>query len=162
MTDVFPEVLLVSCLNFSVGGERDRADDAAISRATAQIAGEPLFDFRLVRVGSYREEISGRDDHPRDAKPALHGTGIDKRLLQRIEPAVCAEPFDRRDRFTVALNRKHETRVDRPAVQENGACAAFTFGAALLRACERQLIAKHIEQRVVWRGIDRMKDAIDR
>ena len=159
-------ILPFSCLHFPVlifpfGCQRDSGDDAAVASAAAQVTREAVLDFLFARAWIRREEISRRDDHPGNAEPALHRSSIDKRLLERIQLPVTGEPFDRRNGFAIALHRKHQARIDRTAVQEHGAGAAFTFGAALLRPGKRQLIADDVEQAVMWRDVDLVRRAVD-
>ena len=77
----------------------DRVDQAAVARATADVAGELLPDLDLGRLGVAIEQIVGGDDQARRAEAALHGTGLDERTLHVARRAGLGEPLDRDDRL---------------------------------------------------------------
>ena len=132
------------------GRERDRLDDAAVAGAAAQVAGEPFLDLVVSRMRDWSTAGScAATIMPGMQNPHCTAPRFDERLLHRVELSVGAEPFDRHDGLAIALDGEHEARVHRAAVQQHRAGAAFAFGAAFLRAGEIQLIAKHLEQRVM-------------
>ena len=49
------------------------------------------------------EQVGGRNDQPRRAEPALHGTSLGERLLHRVQLPVPREPLDRDDVVAVGL-----------------------------------------------------------
>src|ERR1051326_2668131 len=56
------------------------------------------------------------------------------------------ESFDRRHARPVGVRRRHQTRVDRHAVDEHGARPALPFAAPFLRPRQRAVLAQHVEQ----------------
>ena len=109
----------------------DGVDDAAVAAAAAQISGEPFLDLVFARVRDWSTaDIVAATIMPGMQKPHCTAPRVDERLLHRIELSVSAEPFDRHDVLAVAFHREHQTRVDRAAVQQHRARAAFAFGAA--------------------------------
>src|SRR5680860_539073 len=59
----------------------DRLEDPPVAGAPAQVAADRLADLQLVRVRDAVQQIVDGDDQPRDAESALHGTGVEERLL---------------------------------------------------------------------------------
>src|SRR5207237_9158533 len=68
----------------SSGGETDGVEDLRVARAAAEVAGERLANLVLRRVGVLLEQCGGGDDETRRAEAALHGAGVDERLLHRV------------------------------------------------------------------------------
>ena len=66
-----------------------------------------------------------------------------------------SQPFDGDDLVAIRFRGQHQARVDRAAVQQHRAGAAFALAAAFLRAGETELIAQRFEQRVVREHIQR-------
>src|SRR6185295_17839487 len=56
------------------------------------------------------------------------------------------QPLDRRHARAVGVRRRHQARVDRDAVDEDGARAALPFAASLLGPRQPAVLAQHVEQ----------------
>ena len=125
----------------------DRLDDIRIRAATTQIAAHQLADV----VGRARtplaQETRGRHDLPRRAVAALERVVLDERFLQRVELAFFREPLDRRDLRAVMHQREREAREHALPTDHDGACAALTVIAALLRSREVEPVAQKVEER---------------
>ena len=78
-------------------GALDRADDAGMRAAAAEIVGERLLDLGLARLLVLREEGRRLHDHAVDAVAALRGLFVDEGLLHRMRLLRRAEPFERHD-----------------------------------------------------------------
>src|ERR1041384_1764075 len=57
--------------------------------------------------------------------------------------------FDGLNVATLGVEPKHQTRKNRPPVNEHGASATFTELAAVFRASEIQILTQNFEQRLV-------------
>ena len=68
---------------------------------------------------------------------------LDEGPLKRMPSA---ESLDRRHARAIHVRERHETRVDRRAVDEDRARAALAFTAAFFRAGETEVLAQHVEE----------------
>ena len=68
---------------------------------------------------------------------------LDERALEWMPPP---EAFDRRDARPLGMRDRHETRIDRHAVDEDRARAALSLAAPLLRPREPAVLADDVEQ----------------
>ena len=68
-----------------------------------------------------------------------------------MEPAGPRHPLDGLDAAALALEAEHEAREHRLAVHEHRAGAALAELAAVLGARQAQVLAQHLEQRLVRR-----------
>ena len=59
-----------------------------------------------------REEIDCCDDEPRCAEAALHGTGLDERLLHAVQLPVFTHALNRDDVVAVRLSCEHQAGAD--------------------------------------------------
>ena len=57
--------------------------------------------------------------------------------------------FDRRDLTAAAFDREHQARTDEAAVEQHRTGAAVAGCAAFLRAGQSQIVAQHIEHRLL-------------
>ncbi|SVA34057.1 uncharacterized protein METZ01_LOCUS86911, partial [marine metagenome] len=73
------------------------------------------------------------DDHPGGAESALHRSGVEESLLNRIEGPVVAEALDGHDLGTVRLASSDEAGADEFAVEVDGARPAFALFAGIFR-----------------------------
>jgi hypothetical protein len=86
---------------------------------------------RQVRALFFAERGPGHD-HARSAEAALEGLRIQKGLLHRVQRTVLRQSFDRGYFAPGGAEGRHQTRVNRSAVEPHGAGAAITGVAALL------------------------------
>jgi len=87
-----------------------------------------------------------RYQNPRRAIAALRRAEVGKGILQGVQPSIGAEPFDRQDSSSRALERKNEARKHRLAIQENRAGAAFSQLAAMFRPGVEEIFAQDLQQ----------------
>ncbi len=133
-------------------------DDRAIARAAADIA---LQRVRQVVLAMLVESLGGgRHHHAGGAIAALEGLGVVERLLDRMELAVLGQALDRRDLVALAAEGRHETGVERRAVDPHGAGAAVARVAALLDA-EHLEVAQEGAQALAGFRLGRVEAAVD-
>src|SRR4029453_8477784 len=91
-----------------------RFHNVLVAGAPAQVSGEPLTNVGLARIGLMLEEGIGRQQHARRAVAALQAVLIPEALLQRVQFAVCREPFDGEDLVAVGLDGSQRKGVHCP------------------------------------------------
>ena len=91
----------------------------------------------------------------------MRGLFADEGLLHRIGMLARAEAFERHDvALDAAADRDHAgARGD--AVDQHRAGAAFAEPAAVFRSVQFEIVAQHIKQRGIGRGVDVMDPAVD-
>ena len=82
--------------------------------------------------------------------------------LQGPPGAAAAGAFDGGDVRALGVRDRHQARVDRRAVDQDGAGAALALAAAFLGAGEPALLAQHVEQPGHRRHPDAAADAVQR
>ena len=132
-----------------LGGLLHRLDDLQIARAPAQVARERFTDLRGRRVRLAIQQGLRGDQDPRRAVPALRCAEVGKRVLQRVQRAVLRQALDGGHGAPAALEAENEAREHRLAVQQDGTGAAFAELAAMLGPRELQVLAQHLEERLV-------------
>src|SRR5690606_24354208 len=126
-----------------------RRDDLVVAGTAAQIAREPVASLFLGGIGVAIEQRLGRDQHPRRADAALERRMLEEFLLQRMELGAFRHALDRLDRLAVHLGAEDEAGAHQAAVDRHAARAAIAARAALLGAGEVELVAQHVEQRLL-------------
>src|SRR6185437_928736 len=100
-------------------------DDSVVGAAAAEVSAHALAHLVVLRRGRDRARNAGPElaHHPERradlagcAIAALEAVAVDEGLLERMQLAVRREPFDRRDRAPVVLDREREAAVDALAV----------------------------------------------
>src|SRR5205814_9686134 len=66
----------------------DGTHDVLVPGAAAQVAGQPLPNLRLARVGVLAQQVDRGHDHARGAEPALERVLLVERPLHRVQRAV--------------------------------------------------------------------------
>ena len=110
--------------------------------------------------GAHQQRLGGHD-HAVEAVAALRGLFADEGVLHRIGMIARAEAFERQNvALDAAADRDHAgARGD--AVDQHGAGAALAEPAAVFRSVQFKIVAQHVKQRGVGRGVDVMDPAID-
>ncbi len=126
-----------------------RADDLVVAGAPAEVAGQPVADFGFGRIGIALEQRACGDQDAGRTDAALRAVELKELLLQRMQLVALGHALDGVDLGAVGLDREHEARADHGAVDHHGAGAAVAGGAAFLGAGKHQLVAQHIEQRLL-------------
>jgi hypothetical protein len=99
-------------------------------------------DVGLGGVRVVLEQADGAEDHTGRAPPALHGVGLEKRLLHGMQFAFGGQAFDGDD--ALARHRAHfgDATLGGRAIDEHGAGGALSFAAAVLGAGEVEIVAE--------------------
>ena len=71
---------------------------------------------------------------------------LDECCLHRMQRIGSAEAFDGGDRVPIVHHGQGEAGIDAAAVDVDGASAALAMVAALLGACQMQVLAQSVEQ----------------
>jgi hypothetical protein len=132
----------------------DRFEDLDVARAAAEVPGGGLGDLlpRGARVAP-QQRVRGQEE-TRNAVAALGRAELRERVLQGVEGALAGHALDRRDLAALAFDRQREARQDGQAADEDGAGAALAQLAAVFGAHEAEVLAEHLQQRVVDGGQD--------
>ena len=87
------------------------------------------------------------DDQPGRAEAALHGAGLDERLLDRVQLAARgARPSTVTTSRPSAWRGEHQARAHELAVEVDRARAALALLAGVLRARQAEPLAQHVQQ----------------
>ena len=129
----------------------DRFVDLHVPRAAAQIARNRLLDPLAAGVRILVEQRLRRHQDARRAIAALRAAQVGERGLQRVQRRPAGEAFDRLDGLALAFDRQHEAGEQRLSVHQHGARAALAQFAAVLGAGQVEVLAQHLEQRLVRR-----------
>ena len=99
---------------------------------------------------------------PGRAEAALHGAGVDERLLHVGQHAVGAERLDGHDVAVDGAGGQHQARAHERAVDGDRARAALALLARVLGAGQAEPLAQHVEQALAQPGVgDLVLDAVD-
>src|SRR6185503_11821895 len=131
------------------GGVHHRANDLVVAGAAAQVAGQPVAQLGLARVGVLLQQRLGGHQEARRADAALQRRVLDELALQRMQLVALGHALDGGDRPAVRLHAQHQARAHEAAVDGDAAGAAVAGRAAFLGAGEAQLVAQHVEQRLL-------------
>src|SRR6185312_5815648 len=124
----------------------DRAADAIVGAAAADVAGHRAIDVLVGRLRVGGEERRGRHDLSRLTVAALRDVLLHPSLLQAAAMLV-GQPFDGGHRTAGGGGDRRLARADRPAVQMHGAGAALSHAATELGARQADRIAEDPEER---------------
>jgi hypothetical protein len=108
-----------------------RVIDAVVTGAAAEIA---LQQARQILACLLLLEGRGGHDHAGGAEATLKGLRIEKGLLHRMQLAALREPLDRRDGAPGRPIGRHQTAVERRAVEPDRTGTAIALVAAFLDA----------------------------
>src|SRR5260370_14414961 len=131
--------------------ELDRLVDLDVARAAAEVAGEGRLDVLARRSRIPGEQRFGCEEKGGRAVAALRGAQLGEGVLERMQCRAAGHAFHRAHPSPRAGEPQHQTGEDRRAVEHNGAGAALAQLAAVLRAREVQVLAQHLEQRLMRR-----------
>jgi hypothetical protein len=114
------------------GRAADRAQDAIVFPAAAQVARHLGPDLGIGRMRVPIQQGLGGDNHSRDAKPTLDRVLVDKGLLQRVQAASRPDPLQRGDRPALDGTDGHLARRHGLSIDDHPARAALSQAAAKL------------------------------
>ena len=124
-------------------------EDLKIAGAAAEIARESFANLIASWMRILVQQSLRGDQYCWSAVAALRGAEISKRFLQRMQGAVCAEPFHCQHFFFVAFEREEQAGQNRFAVQQDSARPALAEFAAVFCSGVVQVFAEDLEQRLV-------------
>src|SRR5829696_3274230 len=124
----------------------DGLDDVHVARAAAQVAGDPLADLVLGRIGVLLQQVGGLHDHAGGAEAALEAVLVPERLLERVQLAALLHALDRAHLGAVRLDGEHRARLRTAPVDVDGAGAAVARVAARVGAGEAELVAQEVNE----------------
>src|SRR2546422_7166576 len=126
-----------------------RLVDLDVAGTAAEVARQGLLDLVATGVWVVGEECVGGEEEGWGAVAALGGAQRREGFLHRAQSAALRQPFHRLDAAALAREAEHQARQHGRAVEQHGARAAFAQFAAVLRAGEGEILAQHLEQRLV-------------
>src|SRR5262249_17469872 len=136
-------------------------EDLLVAGAAAEIPRQRLADLVVGRIRRPAEERRGRDDEPGGAEAALHGAGLDERVLHRMEVAVGAEPFHGDGVWPVRLRGGDEAWAGELAVEEHRARPALALLTGVLRAGQAEPLAERVEEALARPDVGVLALAVD-
>src|SRR5205807_8837735 len=119
-------------------------DDALITGAAADVAGQTHSDFLLRRARIFGQQRYGAHDKAGCTEAALERVAFPKCLLHRVHYSVLLEALDRLDLRVARLHRQQDARTHRLAVQQDGACAAHAVLAAEVCTRKAEVLAQRV------------------
>jgi hypothetical protein len=133
---------------------------AVIGHAAAERAVHRLANLRVGRVRVAIEQRLGSDDLAVLAEAALRHLLVDPRLLDRMQPSVRRQPFERGDLGPHRGHRRH-AGAHGGAVDDHRARAALPEPASEARPLQAEIVAQDVQQRRRGFDVDRMRFAVD-
>ncbi len=143
------------------GGLLNGGDDARVRAAAADISLQGLHDFRLAGIRIFLEQRDAADNHSRRAVRTLKRAVIEECLLHGMKLAVLFKALDGDDGFPCRVADRKLARAPRRAIQQNGACTALAFTAAIFGASQAKLFTQRREQRSGWIRFEKPAFSID-
>src|SRR6266568_7466219 len=148
----------VLCTHRGLAAQRRRPvlngfDDVHVAGAAAQVAGDTPTNLRLGRVGIFREQRLGAEEHTWRAEPALQAVLLEEALLQRVQLTVLLQAFDRLDLAAISLHGQQRAGLDGLAIEQDRACATVRRIAPDMSASKVQVLADEVDQQES--GLDR-------
>ena len=129
-----------------LGSAVNRFDELRVVAAAAQMSLHAGLDIVLGRMRILAEQADDAHDHAGRAETALRGALGQEGLLHGMQLAPFGESFDGQDFQLVRISYGRDARSHGFAVQQDGAGAALTFPAAVLRAGQFQFLPQDIQQ----------------
>src|SRR5258705_3127969 len=140
----------------------DGLDDVHVARAPAEVAGDGPADLVLGRRRVLLEKRVAGHQHAGRAVAALQPVLGHEALLQRVELPVLLQPLHGHDLAPVGLDGEHGARLDRAAVEEDGARPAVRGVAPDMGAREPEHLPDQVDQQQPGLDVRLMLLAIDR
>ena len=129
-----------------VAGSLNRVDDAAVSRAAAQVAIQRFGDRLTIVCPIVLDERCRTDEDSRNAESTLHAALEHERFAEHA-PGLVWKPFERAHFVTVHLFGLPQARERRAPIDQHQAASADAFGrTSVLRGENAALLAQHFEE----------------
>ena|SRR5215472_3739417 len=129
--------------------------------AAANVPLQKLFDFGSCWVEIRLQKADAAHNHSGGAVSALEGTGVNKRLLHRMELAVALETLDGRNRLSDSGAHRNLARTTWSARDQDRACSTLAFTATILGAGQSDLVAQYREERSFGVALHRVSFPVD-
>src|ERR1700733_4653535 len=142
-------------------GRRHRGSDLRVSRAAADVAAHPLADLLIGRRMALTDAAHSGHDLAGGTEAALERVLVDKRLLDRMKPAVRGQPLDGSDLPPVCAGGQHHAGVHALTVQQDRAGPALAPVAALLGARQPEMLTQKVEQAGPRVAVEGVPNAVD-
>src|ERR1700734_2330254 len=123
------------------------AKHAHVSKAAAQDSSKRGADFLVRGLRVYVKNGLRSQDHAAEAKSALRGSFLNKRLLDRMGLLGGAETFQGRDLRLANRAHRHHTGTHRLAAHDHSAGPALRHAAAKPRSTQAKLVVENKQQR---------------
>src|SRR4029453_7576381 len=138
-------------------------EDAAVSGAGAEVAGEGLAQRQLVGVRLALQQVVHCHDHPGDAEAALDGALLDEGPLDVGQLTLRAQPLHGADVAAGRVGGQHAARGHQGAVEHYRAGAALALLAGVLGTGQREPLPEPVEQALADPGVGHLPvPAVDR
>src|SRR5690348_12830412 len=106
-------------------GQLDSGHNSRVGSTTANVAFHGAPDLGFGGMGRLAQQARTGHDHARRAIAALHGVGLNERLLQGTELTYRHQALDGGDLFSCNFRRWSDARSGWCAVDKNGAGPAL-------------------------------------
>jgi hypothetical protein len=139
----------------------DGCNNALVRAATADVAVHAADDFGFGGIGILLKQRVAAENHAGRAIGALHRTGVDERLLQRMQPAILFETCDGGDLFVADGAHRRLARMQRDSVNEHATRGALALAATVFTAGEAKVVAQDAQESAAGVDVDGSSLAID-
>ena len=124
----------------------DGVEDVLVAGAAAEVAGQRLAHLASSGSGTRASRSCTATTRPGRAEAALHGAGVDERLLHRVERLAVRQPLDGDHVAALRLAGRDEARAHGDAVEVDRAGPALALLAGVLGAGQPEPLAQDVEQ----------------
>ena len=120
----------------------DRADDARVRAAAADVAIHHALDVLVGRVGVVPQQADRRHHHARRAVAALERLGFEESFLHRMQALALGNRLNGCDPLARNGAQACYAGPRRLIVDEDGAGAAIALTASVFRSCQAELVTQ--------------------
>src|SRR4051812_42394879 len=113
-------------LGAQAGDHATSMENVHVGTAAAEIPADRPPDVLFRWRHRLIEERPQAHDLTRRAEAALESIHLNKSRLHGIQLTFAAQPFNRGDLWSLAINREQQTRIHSPVVYQDGTGAAVT------------------------------------
>src|SRR6185312_9516219 len=126
----------------------DRLEDAPVTGATAEVAGQSVLDLLLAAELAVLEQRVDGQEHARRAEAALQRGVAGEDVLHPGELRLLGEALDRGHVLSVSIRGQVAARADGKPVDEDRAGAADLNVARALRPRQPERVSEQVEQQL--------------
>jgi hypothetical protein len=131
-------------------------NDGAIAGAAADVPCQRFLDRLGVGVGFTLEQVDGGDHEPRGTEPALNGSGLVHRLLNRMQLVACGHPLHGHHLRSLDVGGHDQARAHQLAVEQNRTGPALALLAGVLepgRPRSSRRTSSRLSGRLTWKVV---------